>query len=78
VVGILSILGMMDMDSVINMMGPASGASSSEASVNQGPHRNDAGQQAYSNAGLAHSPAGSFPSVPSSLSPVPSDPSTSR
>lgn len=34
-----------------------------------------ADQAGPSNAGLAHSPAGSFPSVPSGLSPIPDDPS---
>nr|CAN65985.1 hypothetical protein VITISV_042142 [Vitis vinifera] len=48
-----------------------------EASVNQAPGRNDAGP---SNAGPynvvpADSPLRSFPSVPSSLTPIPSDPS---
>ncbi len=56
-----------------NMVLPAG----AEASVNQAPGRNDAGP---SNAGPynvvpADSPLRSFPSVPSSLTPIPSDPS---
>lgn len=47
-------------------------SSCSEANVNQGPGRNDAGP---SNVAPADSPLGSFPSVPSALSPLPSDPS---
>lgn len=56
-----------------NMVLPAG----AEASVNQAPGRNDAGPSnaGPSNVVPADSPLRSFPSVPSSLTPIPSDPS---
>lgn len=55
---------------------PTPSGASSECSVNQAPGGNDAGPSnaVPSNAAPADSPWGSFPSVPSSLTPLPSSP----